>query len=114
MQAIDAERGNIISPATYSLNGRFISSAKQPVYPLKDGQINTSGTLNYTLPLRQESKRCIVLLLSEPIEGMDRRGRKNLENILKNMVQAIDANIYLSAAENTRQDLPGEKSSVST
>ena len=107
VQAIDVERGDIISSATYSLNGRFISPAKQPVYPAEDCQINTSGTLNDKIPLQQESKRCIVLLLSEPIEGVNRRGRKNLENILKNMVQAIDADIYLSAAENTRQDLPG-------
>jgi hypothetical protein len=32
-----------------------------------------------------------VLLLSESIEGVDKRGGKNLEKILKTTVQAIDA-----------------------
>ena len=32
-----------------------------------------------------------MLFLSEPIEGVGRRGGKDLENILKTMVQAIDA-----------------------
>ena len=64
---------------------------KRTVYPSEDGQINTSGTLNDTIPLRQESQRCIALLLFEPIEREDRQGEKDLENKVKTMVQTIDA-----------------------
>jgi hypothetical protein len=66
--------------------------------------MNTSDTRNDTIPLRQESQRCIVLLLSEPIEGVDIRGEKNYKYSQDHGVgdrcgESVGI-LYSSAAEN--------------
>ena len=55
------------------------------VHPSEDG--HTSDTLNDTIPL------------SEPIEGVDIRGGKNLANILKTMVQECGDIIFIGGRE---------------